>query len=189
MSLVAVAVGLAFAGTAQAKSHQDSKHGGRDTSHRIARRDSHADRHHDHDRYRHHDHDRYRHHDHDRRVVRRHDRRDFRNYHVTHGVKSRFGWYFYKGRRHHHWSHRYWSRRYRCYCYYCPSTLGWYYWSEPSTSYFPVSYATVATPTVMVQASTEERDEDPEADSETPPPPSFDKDAVVDAYTPPASDR
>ena len=70
------------------------------------------------------------------------------SYHFTHGTKFDHG-YFYKGKDHKHWSHRCWSKRYGCYCYRCPSTRCWYYWYEPGTCYYPVSYATVCVPTVV----------------------------------------
>jgi len=182
-SLVAVALGLAAAGTAQAKSHNNTIHGKHDASFRVARRDSHADRHHDHDRYfdRHHDRHVDRRHDHDRYRERRHDR----DYRLTHGIKFDYG-YYYKGRDHFNWSYRCWSRRYGCYCFYDSSALSWYYWCEPRGCYFPVSYISVAPPTVMVKAAADQDDEADEADSDAPPPPLFDKEASVDVYTPPA---
>jgi hypothetical protein len=60
-------------------------------------------------------------------------------YHHAHGHRFAHG-YYYKGRNHHHWTKRYWHSGYRCYLYYCPDTLAYYYWCAPDNCYYPVSY-------------------------------------------------
>lgn len=64
----------------------------------------------------------------------------FKDYHLTHGTKASFG-FFYRGHNHHHWSHRYWNDRYGCYCYFCPYTSCYYYWCAPDNCYYPVTYS------------------------------------------------
>jgi hypothetical protein len=73
------------------------------------------------------------------------DSRGF-DYHRTYGRSFSHG-YFYEGRNHYHWTDYRWSSRYGCYTYYCPSTYCYYYWSEPSQRYYPMSYAETVTPT------------------------------------------
>jgi hypothetical protein len=68
------------------------------------------------------------------------------DYHHTHGHRFGYG-YFYEGRGHYHWSDYRWSSQYGCYTYFCPSTTCWYYWSEPTQCYYPMSYAGTAVPT------------------------------------------
>jgi hypothetical protein len=63
----------------------------------------------------------------------------YSNYNLTHGTKFAHG-YFYRGRDHFHWSlHRY-DSRYGCECYFDPSCSRWYYWCQPDSCYYPVSY-------------------------------------------------
>jgi hypothetical protein len=66
-------------------------------------------------------------------------RGDFKDYHLTHGVSFKYG-YYYKGKEHHHWSSNCWSERYGCTIYWCPCTCCWYYWCQPYDCYYPVSY-------------------------------------------------
>ena len=61
------------------------------------------------------------------------------NYHKTYG-KSFSGGYCYEGKSHDHWSYSGYSSKYGCTCYWCPSTSAYYYWSQPSNCYYPVSY-------------------------------------------------
>jgi hypothetical protein len=69
-----------------------------------------------------------------------------RGYHQAHGKSFSHGTY-YQGRNHYHWSNYRWSAQYGCYTYYCPSTSVYYYWSEPTQCYYPVSYAETVAPT------------------------------------------
>jgi hypothetical protein len=68
----------------------------------------------------------------------------YQNYHQTHGVSFKYG-YYYKGKGHHHWSQSYWSPRYGCTIYWCPATSCWYYWCQPYDCYYPVSYCPTGT--------------------------------------------
>lgn len=77
----------------------------------------------------------------------------FHNYQLTHGVKFIHG-YFYKGIVHRHWSNWYWNQRYGCYYYFDPSCRCYYYWCKTAGCYYPVSYITVAPPTVVVTPPT-----------------------------------
>jgi hypothetical protein len=61
-----------------------------------------------------------------------------RSYHVTHGRQFRHGFY-YPGRYHPHWAYTRLDVRYGCTLYYDPE-LGCYYWCEPDSCYYPVSY-------------------------------------------------
>jgi hypothetical protein len=63
----------------------------------------------------------------------------YANYHQTYGTRFAYG-YFYRGRNHSHWSYQRWDARYGCYCYYDPCCTSWYYWCEPASCYYPVSY-------------------------------------------------
>jgi hypothetical protein len=63
----------------------------------------------------------------------------YTNYHQTYGTKFAYG-YFYRGRNHAHWSYQRWDSRYGCNCYYDPCCTCWYYWCEPVSCYYPVSY-------------------------------------------------
>jgi hypothetical protein len=72
--------------------------------------------------------------------------KNFGNYHRTHGRSFSHG-YYYQGRNHHQWSNYRWSSRYGCYTYYCPSAQVYYYWSEPTQCYYPMSYADTVAPT------------------------------------------
>jgi hypothetical protein len=81
-----------------------------------------------------------------RSFVRRagHFKRFGKNYHLRHGKRFRFGWYF-KGFWHRHWTRCVWNPRYRTYCYWCPCTLQWYYWCQPQGCYYPVTYCPTGT--------------------------------------------
>ncbi len=63
-----------------------------------------------------------------------------KDYHLTYGVKSKQGFYYYKGYSHSHWSHQCWYPKYGCNCYWCPCTLVYYYWCVPDECYYPVTY-------------------------------------------------
>jgi hypothetical protein len=63
----------------------------------------------------------------------------YANYHQTYGTKFAYG-YLYRGRNHAHWSYQRWDARYGCTCYYDPCCTCWYYWCEPASCYYPVSY-------------------------------------------------
>jgi hypothetical protein len=63
----------------------------------------------------------------------------YANYHQTYGTRFAYG-YFYRGRNHAHWSYQRWDARYGCNCYYDPCCTCWYYWCEPASCYYPVSY-------------------------------------------------
>jgi hypothetical protein len=69
----------------------------------------------------------------------------FYNYHLTNGVRFRYGYYF-RGPAYAHFAYRTWYGRYHTYCYYYPGTRAWYYWSADRAAYYPVSYITVAPP-------------------------------------------
>jgi hypothetical protein len=68
----------------------------------------------------------------------------FNNY----GTKFSHGYYF--GRNNFYWNQRYFSSRYGCYCYWNPYVSSWYYWYAPGSVYYPVSYITIAPPTVTI---------------------------------------
>jgi hypothetical protein len=74
------------------------------------------------------------------------------SYLSTHGTKFSHGYYF--GRNNFYWSSRYWSSRYGCYCYWNPYASCYYYWYAPQSCYYPISYITVAPPTVVVTPPT-----------------------------------
>jgi hypothetical protein len=63
----------------------------------------------------------------------------YKNYHVTHGTRFHHG-YYYRGRNHSHWRCWRWDARYGCICYWDPSVCVWYYWCQPDSCYYPVSY-------------------------------------------------
>lgn len=84
-------------------------------------------------------------------------------YASTYGVKFKGGFY-YKGKSHQHWAYRCYSKPYRCWCWYCPSTCGWYYWCGTRDSYLPVSYIQVAPPAKAESQQPGEADLPPEGD-------------------------
>jgi hypothetical protein len=61
------------------------------------------------------------------------------NYHQNYGTRFAHG-YFYSGRSHNHWSYSRYDSRYGCTCYYDPCCSCWYYWCEPVSCYYPVTY-------------------------------------------------
>src|SRR5262245_47059271 len=63
----------------------------------------------------------------------------FKNYHQSHGHKFEHG-YYYRGHQHYHWQHRYYNSRYGCWTYYDPCVRNYYYWCQPASCYYPVSY-------------------------------------------------
>src|SRR5262249_29475674 len=63
----------------------------------------------------------------------------YRNYHQSYGHKFEHG-YYYRGSQHYHWQHRYYNSRYGCWTYYDPCVRGYYYWCQPASCYYPVSY-------------------------------------------------
>lgn len=73
-------------------------------------------------------------------------------YVTQHGKKFSQG-YLYSGNHHCHWSHSCYWPQYRCDCYYCPSTLVWYYWCQPRHCYLPVSCVEYARPTFINEAT------------------------------------
>lgn len=78
-------------------------------------------------------------HDRDRHDRDRYDRDLHNDYYRTHGHKFEHG-YYYKGRDHHHWSREYFSNRYGCTVYTDPGCGCDYYWCQPDSCYYPVSY-------------------------------------------------
>ena len=72
-----------------------------------------------------------------------------RNYLALHGVRFNGG-YFYRGINHRQWTRWYWNPRYGTYFYFDPFAQGYYYWNATAGVYYPVSYITVAPPTVVV---------------------------------------
>jgi hypothetical protein len=74
------------------------------------------------------------------------------SYFSTYGTRFSHGYYF--GRNNFYWSSRYWSNRYGCYCYWNPYASGYYYWCAPQSCYYPISYITIAPPTVVVTPPT-----------------------------------
>ena len=67
----------------------------------------------------------------------------FNNY----GTKFSHG-YRYSGRNHTHWSSCYWNARSSCYYYWDAGCSCYYYWCGKADSYYPVSYITIAPPTI-----------------------------------------
>jgi hypothetical protein len=63
----------------------------------------------------------------------------YANYHQNYGTRFAHG-YFYSGRNHNHWSYTRFDSRYGCTCYYDPGCSCWYYWCEPVSCYYPVTY-------------------------------------------------
>ena len=61
------------------------------------------------------------------------------NYQLTHGTRFSNG-YFYTGRSHAHWSCSRFDTRYGCTCYFDPCCECWYYWCQPASCYYPVTY-------------------------------------------------
>jgi len=60
------------------------------------------------------------------------------NYHLRHGHKFEFG-YFYKGRHHHHWSHSRWHHRLHCQVYFDGGLRCWYFYCPRTNCYYPLS--------------------------------------------------
>jgi hypothetical protein len=78
------------------------------------------------------------------------------NYNLKYGTKFDHG-YYYQGRDHNHWSYRCWSPQYGCYCYWDPCCREYYYWCQPRSCFYPVSYCpcqTYSWPTTYVVEST-----------------------------------
>lgn len=63
--------------------------------------------------------------------------------------------YYYPGKFHSHWTYRCWSSKYGCECFYCPYTCCWYYWCEPGSCYYPVSYIREAPPVVAAATASQ----------------------------------
>src|SRR5260370_29431180 len=63
----------------------------------------------------------------------------YSNYHVNYGTRFAHG-YYYSGYGHNHWSYSRYDARYGCTCYYDPFCSAWYYWCEPASCYYPVTY-------------------------------------------------
>jgi hypothetical protein len=59
-----------------------------------------------------------------------------RSYHQSHGFKFSGGFYF-KGKHHNHWGHRKWDSYRRCYVYWEPTLLVYYYYNESQDAYYP----------------------------------------------------
>jgi hypothetical protein len=55
-----------------------------------------------------------------------------------HGVKFGHG-YFYRGGHHRHWTKSFFWGQHRAWCYWCPSTCGWFYWQAQHNCFLPVS--------------------------------------------------
>ena len=68
----------------------------------------------------------------------------FQNYHIQYGRKFDYG-YCYYGRTHQHWVSTIFSTDCGCNTYYCPYTEAWYYWCEPDSCYYPVTYCPYGT--------------------------------------------
>jgi hypothetical protein len=58
------------------------------------------------------------------------------SYYQSHGVKFSGGFYF-KGKHHNHWGHRKWDGYRRCYVYWEPTLLVYYYYNESQDAYYP----------------------------------------------------
>lgn len=82
------------------------------------------------------------------------------NFHsgINHSFARNYGTRFSHGysfsARNFYYSSRCWSSRYGCYCYWCPYVNSWYYWCGGQSCYYPISYITVAPPTVVVTPPT-----------------------------------
>ena len=77
----------------------------------------------------------------------------YANYNLTYGTRFAQG-YYYSGRNHNHWSYCRYDARYGCNCYYDPCCSSWYYWCEPASCYYPVTYCPYRTycwPTEVAQ--------------------------------------
>lgn len=78
----------------------------------------------------------------------------FRTFSTPHSFVQRYGTKFSHGyyfrSNNFYWNTRRWSSRYGCYCYWCPYVNSWYYWSPTQSYYYPLSYITIAPPTVVV---------------------------------------
>jgi len=61
------------------------------------------------------------------------------NYNLRFGRRNTWGW-SYPGSNHRHWSRCLWNVSLGCYTYYCPNTLGYYYWCAPHNCYYPTTY-------------------------------------------------
>ena len=68
----------------------------------------------------------------------------FANYNINYGTRFAHG-YYYSGRNHNHWSYSRYDARYGCVCYYDPCCSCWYYWCEPASCYYPVTYCPYST--------------------------------------------
>jgi hypothetical protein len=58
---------------------------------------------------------------------------------VGHGEKFAHGT-LYRGYRHNHWGYRYWNGTNRAWYYYDPGIKSYYYWCQPDSCWYPVSY-------------------------------------------------
>jgi hypothetical protein len=65
----------------------------------------------------------------------------------SHGTKFSGG-YCYMGKDHSHWTYSCYSTGYGCNFYWCPYACCYYYWCEPAGCYYPYSYIKVCPPTV-----------------------------------------
>jgi hypothetical protein len=68
--------------------------------------------------------------------------------HVKHATAHRFV-HLHRGYHIHYrgWTRYCWFPTYRCYGYFCPTALCWYYWYAPQQCYLPISYVTTYPPT------------------------------------------
>jgi len=66
------------------------------------------------------------------------------NYHLTHGVKFKFGFY-YQGYGHNHWSYHYWDTRYGAYLYFDSYVNQYFYWCAPHFRFYPITYVPLGT--------------------------------------------
>jgi len=57
----------------------------------------------------------------------------------VYGRQFRHG-YYYPGRYHRHWAYTRFDARYGCTLYYDPDLCCYYYWCQPDSCYYPVSY-------------------------------------------------
>ena len=80
----------------------------------------------------------------------------FSNNHLTNGTKFAHG-YFYRGREHNHWTSHRFDSRYGCECYFDPCCSCWYYWCQPASCFYPVTYCPYQvycwSPVVQVQSA------------------------------------
>lgn len=59
------------------------------------------------------------------------------------GNRLKSGRVVYRGRHHQHWTRRCLHPRFRCWCWYCPSVNGWFFWNARRACYLPVVYLPV----------------------------------------------